>query len=552
MKKIYNYYSSWGKYAQEEEANRFLSCEEEDLLKICECIDLNHRKKQHVTGSVPIHYDKKSKKLYVLSGDGHCDISAETGSKKSRTLARGSIISSVLSGNSFCCIDPKGELSSDNKILNFMKEKKYKMHVLDFRTFDKDRFNIFGHMIRNAKKGNMDKAMDGCSRFCGIISEWKESKDDFWNDTAVMLITTAMQILLQALSQIEGGLDTYFHLATLRNYITKDCDVLIDICDRILNDIEKEPFYNPVRCYKSVLMNPDKTYSCIVSSAEALLRSFGMSESTCRMLSEDTFQIEDFYETPSGLFVVVPDEVSAYDEVTGYLFDIMYQILVDVYTERYQNKRKAPCNIQFICDELASIRINDMSSKVSASRSRQIYWNLIYQSEKQMEKAYKEDFGTIQGNCRHHVFLGSSDYEILKRVAEKTGDKVTVDQLRGMKKERFYKEALVMSGNYLYCAQLPDYDAYDFLEPGTAKLWKKPKKRKEIQVYMPMRLYSDYCAGEIGFFGKKRKKEVASHNIDKDRKYIQDEISKTFNELFGPVDVSLTMDSWPGEEDDDE
>ena len=69
---------------------------------------------------------------------------------------------------------------------------------------------------------------------------------------------------------------------------------------------------------------------------------------------------------------------------------------------------------------------------------------------------------------------------------------------------------------------------------------------------MPMRLYSDYCAGEIGFFGKKRKKEVASHNIDKDRKYIQDEISKTFNELFGPVDVSLTMDSWPGEEDDDE
>ena len=328
MKKTYNYYSSWGRYVQEEEANRFLSCEEEDLLKICECIDLGDRKKQRVTGSVPIHYDKELKKLYVLSGDGHCEVSGETGSKKSRTLVRGSIISSVLCDNSFICVDPKGELSSDNKILNLMKSRKYRMHVLDFRTFDKDRFNIFGHIIRNSKKGNRDKAMDGCSRFGGIISEQKQSKDDFWNDTAVMLITSAMQMLLYALSQIEGGLETYFHLATLRTYITKDSEDLIDMCDSILNDIETEPLHNPIRCYKSILMNPDKTYSCIVSSAEALLRSFGMSESTFRMLSEDTFQIEDFYETPAGLFVVVPDEVSAYDEVTGYLFDIMYQIIL--------------------------------------------------------------------------------------------------------------------------------------------------------------------------------------------------------------------------------
>lgn len=551
MKKKYNYYSCWGRYAQEEEENRFLSCEEEDLLKICECIDLNNRKKQHVTGSVPIHYDKKTKKLYMLSGDGHCVTEAVTGAKKSRVVAIGSIVAIGINGDSFICVDPKGEISSNKKILNFMKQHDYRVHIVDFRTFDKDGFNIFGHIIRNAKKGNMNKAMDGCSRFGGIISEQKQSKDDFWNDTAVMLITSAMQILLQALSQIEGGLDTYFHLATLRNYITKDREDLIDMCDLILNDIEKEPFYNPVRCYKNILMNPDKTYSCIVSSAEALLRSFGMAESICRMLSEDTFQIEDFYEAPAGLFIVVPDEVSAYDEVTGYLIDIMYQILVDIFTEKYQNKRKAPCNIHFICDEMASIRINDMSSKISASRSRQIYWNLIYQSEKQMEKAYKEDFGTIQTNCKHHIFLGSTDYETLKRIEEKTGGKVTVDQLRGMKKERFYKEGLVMSGNYLYCGRLPDYDVYEFLKPGTTTVWKKPKKRKEIEVYTPTRLYSDYYAGEISFFRKKQKNEDSSNNKYKDMKYIQDEICKKFDELFGPIDSTLGLDSWPGEEDDD-
>jgi len=545
MKREYDYFSSWGQYAEEEEENRFLSCEEEDLLKICECIHLDSCEKQKITGSIPIHYDKENKKLYVLCGDGHCEILAETGSKKSRAVALGSLICSVKSENSFCCIDPKGELHSNNKIQQLMKDHGYQAYVLDFRTFDKDRFNIFGQILRNMKKGKKEKAMDGCIRFGGIISEHKKSRDDFWNDCAVMLITMAMQILLIALSQKEEGLEKYFHLASLRSFITKNSEDLIEICDCILDDALEEPLHNPLRCFKDILLNPDRTYACIVSSADALLRSFGVSESTLRMLSEDTFDVETFYEMPSGLFVVVPDEVSAYDEVTGYIFDIIYQILVEVYSEKYQNNAPAPCNIHFICDELASVRINGMANKISASRSRQIYWNLIYQSEKQMEKAYENDFGTIQGNCKHHIFLGSSDYEILKRISEKTGNKVSVDSLRAMKKEKDYKEALVMSGNYLVCARLPDYDSYDFLRTGEALEWKSPEERMDIEVYTPMHLHSDYLEDKISFFSKKEKMEEDFHNVDEQRKYIQEELYKAFDELFG-----LTEETTEEEDDD--
>jgi len=194
---------------------------------------------------------------------------------------------------------------------------------------------------------------------------------------------------------------------------------------------------------------------------------------------------------------------------------------------------------------LASVRINGMANKISASRSRQIYWNLIYQSEKQMEKAYENDFGTIQGNCKHHIFLGSSDYEILKRISEKTGNKVSVDSLRAMKKEKDYKEALVMSGNYLVCARLPDYDSYDFLRTGEALEWKSPEERMDIEVYTPMHLHSDYLEDKISFFSKKEKMEEDFHNVDEQRKYIQEELYKAFDELFG-----LTEETTEEEDDD--
>ena len=37
--KRYDYKTSWEKYTYDREDNRFLSSDEEDLLKICDCID---------------------------------------------------------------------------------------------------------------------------------------------------------------------------------------------------------------------------------------------------------------------------------------------------------------------------------------------------------------------------------------------------------------------------------------------------------------------------------------------------------------------------------
>lgn len=461
----YDYESSWKRYAYEEEEERFLSSSEEDLLKICDCIDLRKNKREKTSGGIPIHYEND--KLYVLKSGPHTRVQGESGSKKSRTICRGAAVSAALNGDSFCISDPKGEISEDPKIQYILKKQGYDVYILDLRKFDKDGFNLLGYIADMKRKGKEEKAMDAINRFVGMLVKVKKTVDDFWNDQAGAIMKAPMQFTLQALAE-KRQLEDY-HLATIRSYIRQDKDELQNITRSILREMPSDCVYNPLQVYADILDNPEKTYACIISSANALLNDFCSSEALLRMLSVNTFDIKEFYRKPSALFLVVPDEVSAYDALTGYLFDTMYQILVDEFNECYQNKKTAPCNIKFICDEVASIQINDMASKISASRSRQIDWTLIYQSDKQMMEAYEKDFPAICGNCKTNIFLGSSDYDILRKVSEQTGkirnaSAVSIEDLRRMKKEWEYKEALVMRDNYLYCAKLPDYDTFTFLK----------------------------------------------------------------------------------------
>ena len=509
MKGQYEYYSEWADYAFEEEENRFLSSNEEDLLKICDRIKLNSRKRPKQTGGIPIHYDRKNEYLYVLKEGPHTRVGGETGSKKSRTICRGNVISAILNGDSFVCVDPKGEICNDNKIQQLCKEYGQEIRVLDFRTMDKDGYNIFCNIIEAVEQGEKQRVNDEIERFGAMMLNGLHAEDPYWDRQGGELIKSSQRWLLMALGNTPKLLRKAFNLASIKEFISQDKEKVERISRNILEDMTVELAYNPVQRYYDIAsIAADRTYSCIVSSANALLAELCASEELIRMLSTQTFDIRDFYKRPSGLFLVVPDEVSSYDRLVGYLIDMMYQSLVSFYTRVYQGKKEPLCKIKFICDEMASLKINQMSNKISASRSRDIEWTIIYQSEKQMEAVYKEDFGTICGNCKHHIFLGSTDYDVLKRISAQTGTTritadgreaylVKVEDLRRMKKERTYKDALIITGNYLYCAKLPDYDYFGFLRKGEPMQFVNHIQSNELVIYTPSDLYDDFYSGKI-------------------------------------------------------
>lgn len=519
--KRYDYKTSWEKYTYDREDNRFLSCDEEDLLKICDCIDLNTDSPNKTSGGIPIRY--ANGKIYVLKEGPHTRVEGESGCKKSRTVGRGSAITAILNRDSFIMTDPKGEICSDKKIQWLLKKAGVQTYILDFRTFDKDGYNPMSYAFELMKRGKKNQAMAAIDKFTNMLKESHAGADDpYWNGQAGDFIRFGEQILAVALSQLNGG-EKAFNLSSVKSFIRQDREQLQKIFSYIAS---KETMCNSVVGYNDIVqLGAEKTYSCIVSSANALLSEFASSDELLRMLSIQTFDIRTFYSRPSALFLVVPDEHKTYNMLAGYLVDQFYQILVETYSERYQSKKEPACAIKFICDEAANIKVNDLASKVSASRSRKMDWTLIFQSERQMAEAYRKDWPTICGNCKHRIYLGSSDYEILKNISAQAGvtylsrdggavPLVSVADLRKMRKENDFKDALILTGNHIYCAELPDYEVFDFLKASTTE-WPKKILETDTGVYTPEDLYSDYRAGRILFSEQENLDRRREHNKEK-------------------------------------
>ena len=521
----YDYKTSWQDYSIGQEENRFLSTD--DLLQICDCIDLDAENRGKTSGGIPIHYDKEKKRLYVLKEEGpHAMVEGESGCKKSRTIARGSIISAALNHDSIIINDPKGELYADAKIQWLLQKENIRSYVIDFRDFDKDGVNPLSHTFKLMKEGKKEHAaMSEIDKFvCTLIAGRMGTDDPYWNNCGGELIRRACQMLARSLVQKEDG-EKAFNLSSVKSFIRQDRKKLKSIFSYMAGS---EPLCSSITGYNDIIqIDAEKTYSCIASSANALLSDFVSSEELLKMMSIQTFDIREFYTRPCALFLVVPDEHNAYDVLVGYLINYFYQILVETYGSEYQGKGEPPCSIKFICDEAANIRIYDLASKVSASRSRKIDWTLIFQSGRQMAEAYQKDWGTICGNCRHKLYLGSSDYEILKNISEQTGvtylsrdgsaaPLVGVAELRRMRKERDFKDALLLTGNHIYCAQLPDYEVFDFLKPSSVVNYPYRVHEKEVEVYTPEDMYSDYREGKIIF----------SEKTDADRSRNWDELLK--------------------------
>lgn len=167
--------------------------------------------------------------------------------------------------------------------------------------------------------------------------------------------------------------------------------------------------------FRNAVCGTEKTTQNVTVSAAAYLQPFLVQPSLARMLSATTFDAGALYEKPTAIFLIVPDESSAYDEISGLLIDNFYSRLIDRYTREYQNRKRPRCRVNFVCDEFCNLRINDMGPKISACRSRHIRFYLVCQSMKQLEETYP-DAAIIEGNCKNLLFLGSSDPGLIDHV----------------------------------------------------------------------------------------------------------------------------------------
>lgn len=83
-----------------------------------------------------------------------------------------------------------------------------------------------------------------------------------------------------------------------------------------------------------------------------------------------------------------------------------------------------PYHVRFMLDEFANIgQIPEFTAKLATMRKHEISCTIILQNMAQIKKMYKDDWGSIMGNCDSLLFLGSPEYDTLEYISKILGKK---------------------------------------------------------------------------------------------------------------------------------
>lgn len=149
------------------------------------------------------------------------------------------------------------------------------------------------------------------------------------------------------------------------------------------------------------------------------------------MTSGTDINFEDIPERPTAFFIRIPDHKTERHPLGVLCISQLYKVLVDVANRTYNPKTKKTGQLKrpvyFILDEFGNMpAVPKFGTMVTVSRSRNIFFEIVLQSYKQLDIKYGQDEAqNIRGNFQMEVFLGSEDPSTIQAFSEACGE-VTV------------------------------------------------------------------------------------------------------------------------------
>lgn len=141
----------------------------------------------------------------------------------------------------------------------------------------------------------------------------------------------------------------------------------------------------------------------------------------------ESSDIELMYsEKPKAVFMVMPPNRSAYDQMVALFIDQVFNANYDMALET--KGRKTVQRIHFILDEVGNLPpIPGMKTKISIGLGQNLLFDLFIQNLEQLDNVYgKETAQTILGNCSINQYIKSNSGDTLKRFEELSGHKTVM------------------------------------------------------------------------------------------------------------------------------
>ena len=374
-------------------------------------------------GGIPLVNNKKG--MWVDDSEYHNLIIGSTGAGKTQVVVNPLVKVLAKAGESMIITDPKGEIYEENA--NMLREKGYNVVLLNFRNPQEGSgWNPLTLPYNYYRNGNQDKAIELVDDLAVNIlyDENAQNQDPFWEKTSADYFAGLTLALFEDAKPEEINLNSISLMSTLgeekikgtpKTYITEYFN-------------NKDPRSTAYVDASSTLMAPTDTKASILSVFKQKIKLFASRENMSEMLSHSDFDMKDIGRKKTAVFIVIQDEKKTYHSLVTIFIKQCYETLIDVAQESPNGKLTYRTN--FILDEFANMPpLKDVTTMVTAARSRKIRFNFIIQNFAQLTQVYGKDNGeTIKGNCGNIIYLISSELTALEEISKMCGEKKSKDK----------------------------------------------------------------------------------------------------------------------------
>lgn len=387
-------------------------CKDNEMKKTLKEIDPSQDHIEHA-GIAVIN---NGKRMWVDDGEAHNLIIGATGSGKTQAVVFPMIKVLAKAGESMILTDPKGELYEGTS--EMLRNYGYNVIILNFRDPQKgNAWNPMNLPYQLYKEGNTDKAIELLDDLAlNILYDEKNTGDPFWEKSGADYFTGLALGLFEDASADQVNLNSMNLMSSLgeerfggpnNNYIKEYFNG---------KDPSRPAYVNA----SGTVYAPEETKGGVLSTFKQKVKLFSSRDNLSEMLSYSDFDMKEIGRKKTAVFMIVQDEKKTLHPLATIFIKQCYETLIDVAQE---SGGHLPFRTNFILDEFANMPpLKDVTTMVTAARSRHIRFTFIIQNFAQLTKVYgKEDAETIKGNC-NILYLISSELQALEELSKMCGE----------------------------------------------------------------------------------------------------------------------------------
>lgn len=356
------------------------------------------------------------KGVWVDDSEYHNLIIGSTGAGKTQTTVLPMVHILSKKGESMIVTDPKGEIYEETA--EMLRAKGYNIVLLNFRDPQQgNAWNPLSLPYSLYKNGNSDKATELLEDLALNIlyDENSKSQDPFWEKTSADYFSGLALALFDDATEDQINLNSINLMTTLGEEKFGATTYVKEYFSY------KDPAGAAYINASSTLMAPNETKGSILAVFKQKIKLFSSRENLSEMLSHSDFDMREIGKNKTAVFIVIQDEKKTYHSLVTIFLKQCYETLISVAQEC---GGKLPYRTNFILDEFANMPpLKDVTTMVTAARSRNMRFNFIIQNFAQLYEVYgKENGETIKGNCGNIVYLISTELSALEEISKMCGE----------------------------------------------------------------------------------------------------------------------------------